>query len=124
MRISDWISDLCSSDLYNQHGYAYRVDGQLTRRCLALCHHAPADEGAEEAHGHVDEEYPSPMEIIGDVTAKDRSCDGRDQCSPGPDAKRRGSLAFRNDGDKQCLATRYHRTCNGSLANAKGDKRA
>src|SRR3546814_20721256 len=63
-----------------------------------------------EAHGHVDEEYPSPMEIIGDVTAKDRSCDGRDQCSHGPDAKRRGSLAFRKDGDKQCLATRYHRT--------------
>src|SRR3546814_5721736 len=77
--------DLKRADPYNQHGYAYRVDGQLTRRCLALCHHAPADEGAEEAHGHVDEEYPSPMEIIGDVTAKDRSCDGRDQCSHGPD---------------------------------------
>src|SRR3546814_20582520 len=92
MRISDWISDLCSSDLYNQHGYAYRVDGQLTRRCLALCHHAPADEGAEEAHGHVDEEYPSPMEIIGDVTAKDRSCDGRDQCSHGPDSSEERSV--------------------------------
>src|SRR3546814_18672247 len=53
MRISDWSSDVCSSDLFGRAVFAGRLRGRAERRAVgSVCGRVEAYGGGVDVHGH------------------------------------------------------------------------
>src|SRR3546814_11100423 len=88
MRISDWSSDVCSSDL---------------------------PEKGKHAHGQVDVEHPAPREIIGQPAAERGADDRPEDRAHAPDRHRRAVAFGRIDVEQDRLAHRHERRAENAL---------
>src|SRR3546814_2161509 len=88
MRISDWSSDVCSSDL---------------------------PEKGKHAHGQVDVEHPAPREIIGQPAAERGADDRPEDRAHAPDRHRRAVAFGRTDVAQDRLAPRPERRAENAL---------
>src|SRR3546814_4769037 len=73
MRISDWSSDVCSSDLLGSLGVTRFTE--KSRRA----------QKSENADRQIDVEHPTPGQIVGEPAAKRRSDDGTKHRTHAPD---------------------------------------
>src|SRR3546814_11227794 len=98
MRISDWSSDVCSSDLY--------------------------DAGDRRTEQDVDVEDPAPVIVVRDIAAEDWPEDGRHHSRHSPDCEADIRSLLWKDRDQQCRGERDQRAARETLQDSEGHEQS